>query len=231
MNTLYEFIKNSKKADLLKIAKKTCKKHKHSYLSHYSCLRDELGIKERIGILDIETDDVRDLQYGLVRAYAIKEYGENKFYMARMTSKTVKNRTYDLDLIKQFLEDVQHFDKLITYCGSLHDFPSLRTRALYWSSNGYKINFPVFQMVKHFDIYFTARSKLKLRNKRLRTVCSLLNIPSKGIFTTPTMNWDAGAGCDKALNRIMLHAKEDTISTEKVHDKLCDFTGPKNNSI
>ena len=230
MTDLHRLIKETKKADLVKFANQKCK-HNHSYLSHPNCMREELDKPQRVGILDLESNNVVDLQYGRIHAYTIKAYHEDKFYSARETSKTIKNKTYDLELVKQFVKDVKNFDKLITYCGIWHDIPALRTRMLYWESKGHKIGFPLWGEIKHHDLYFTADKALKLRNKSLRTVASLLNIPSKGIFTTPEMSWGAASGVDKDLNQIMLHSKEDTVTTELVFDKLYGFTSVKNVSI
>ena len=230
MTDLHRLIKETKKADLVKFANQKCK-HNHSYLSHPNCMRDELNKPERIGILDIESAGVRDMTYEKIHAYAIKVYHQDKYYTARETSKTIKNKTYDLELVKQFSKDIMNFDKILTYCGTWHDFPALRTRMLYWQSKGHDVSFPLFGEIKHHDLYFTCDSKLKLRNKRLWTVSQLLNIPSKGIFTTPEMSWAANAGCDKALTTIMNHAVEDTLTTERVFDKLYGFVNTKNVSI
>lgn len=229
---LHRFIKETKKADLIKLSAMTCKKHGRSLLEHPACMRDELDKPQRIGILDLESNNVIDLQYGRIHAYTIKEYHKDIYYSFRETNKTIiKDKTYDLELIKQFVKDVANFDKLITYCGTWHDIPALRTRMLYWESKGHKIGFPLWGEIKHHDLYFTADKALKLRNKSLRTVASLLNIPSKGIFTTPEMSWGAASGVDKDLATVMAHSKEDTITTELVFDKLYGFTAVKNVSI
>ena len=231
MSNLHRFIKETKKADLVKLANRTCR-HGHNFISHSACMREELNKPERIGILDLESNGVIDMQYSRIHAYTIKVYHEEKYYSARETNKTIlKTKTYDLELVKQFSKDILNFDKILTYCGSWHDFPALRTRMLYWKSKGHSVDFPIFGEIKHHDIYFAADSKLKLRNKSLRTVCSLLNIPSKAIFTTPEMAWGAASGVEKDLEQIRLHSKEDCVSTEKVYDELYKFVNVKNTSI
>lgn len=223
-NELYQIIKETKKQELLKLVRKVCV-HGHSLLAHPSCLKSELGIEERIGILDIETSGLQ-ADYGYIFSYCIKKYHEKEIVKNTVTPEEIHGGVFDKRLMVDFIKDCDKFDKFITHYGTLFDIGYLRSRAIY-----HQLDFPRFQELKHVDTYFMAKSKLKLHSNSLRSICNFFGIEAKGHPMTTRVWNNATAGNQKALDYILVHNIEDVESTEKVYDKLKDFVGPKNNSI
>jgi uncharacterized protein YprB with RNaseH-like and TPR domain len=223
-NEIYTIIKDNKKSDLLRLARQYCE-HGHSLLSHPSCLKKNLGIEDRIGVLDIESSGLQ-ADYGYIFSYCIKYLNEDKIIKNCVKSDEIKKGIFDERLINDFIKDCDKFDKFITHYGTRFDIPFLRSRALY-----YNLEFPRFQEMKHVDTYFMAKFKLKLRSNRLQTICDFFNIPAKTHPMKPRQWNCALKGDQQALDYILTHNIEDVISTEEVYKKLINFVGPKNSSI
>lgn len=227
-NELHKLLKDTKKDDLIKLSRQTCE-HGHSLITHPKCMQRFLGKEDRIGILDIETTDLK-ADYGFMFCYCIKNLGGD-IITNSIKPKELKDMSFDKRLIQEFCKDIRKFDKVVTYYGSLFDLPFLRTRAFYYMQRGIPVDFPVFQEVKQYDLYFTAKSKLKLRNRRLQTICEHLNIQAKEHPLTPDVWFKARSGDQKALDYIVTHCQEDVRSTEEVYKLFHPLVGPKNNSI
>ena len=198
--------------------------HGHTYLEHYSCYKKYHGDKERVGILDIETTDLTG-DYGYILTYCIKKYG-GETLKRFMTKDDVRRGTYDKRIMRQFIQDCKGFDRFITYYGARFDIPELRTRALYW-----KLPFPIHKSVKHTDIYFIVKFKLKLRRNSLMVACQHLGIKAKGHPLLPEIRWKAMNGDAGAIKYILTHNIEDVESTEKLYNRIKDFAPVRDNSI
>ena len=201
--------------------------HRMPYLIHYSCyLKGKcLESKEKIGFLDIETSNL-NANFGFMFSYCIKE--ENgKIISAIVTKKDLDSSTYDKRILKQFCIDVRKFDRVVTHYGTRFDLPFLRARALRWGLT----DFPGVSEIRHTDTYFMAKSKLKISSRRLQTICQFFNIKSKGHPMHLEQWLKANRGVKSALNFIMMHNKEDVVSTEQVYHKLEKFYHKNKTSI
>lgn len=147
-------------------------------------------------------------------AYCIKRHGGETVTRC-VTPAEIRARKYDKRLCQQFLEDINEFDRLVTYYGTGFDIPFLRTRCLTWG-----LGFPPMGSVFHTDLYYAVRNKLRLSGNRLQSACTQFGIPSKETPLTPAVWRDAGTGCPKALALVLAHNVEDVASTEQLWDLL-----------
>jgi uncharacterized protein YprB with RNaseH-like and TPR domain len=209
-------IANMKKTEIVERSNWRCV-HSHNGLEHPSCWDQNKGLDKKIGFVDIETSNLK-ATYGIVFSYCIKEHGGN-IIANSVTPKELKDGSYDKRLMQDFYNDAKKFDKLIGYYSSRFDIPFLRSRAVF-----HGINFPIYQEIKHTDLYFIIKHKFNLHSKRLGVVCEFFHIPSKQHSMNSHVWFRAMQGDKKALDYILLHCKEDVTSTEMLWDKVNDFS-------
>jgi len=213
-----------KKADIIRLAKWRCE-HGHSGLEHYGCWK---GNTERIGFLDIETTNL-DANFGIMLSYCIKDSDSKKIDEAVITVADIKNGTAgdeDCRVVKKCVEDLQKYDKLVTYYGVRFDMPFIRTRAV---SMG--IPFPSYGTIKHQDVYFLVRNKFKLNSNRLENACRVL-LGASDKTKIDYKHWRAAArGDKKALDYVVEHNRYDVLDLEKLYLKVCEYQKEGTNSL
>lgn len=218
-----------KKAELQIYLSGHCK-HGVLYAQHPRCFEREIlygGKSPKLGILDIEFASIGrvNADTGIMLTYYIKEYGKEKYYNNYIKQKDLKAKHKDKILVKQLLTDLKEFDVLVTYYGTGCDLPFIRTRAL---KHGY--NFIPYGFMKHIDLYYLVKHKLKLKSNSLKTACELLG--KKGKTELKLDLWiDALTGDRKALNYIYTHNKYDVKITEKLYDTIIKYQRKTNRSI
>ncbi|MEA3560101.1 MAG: ribonuclease H-like domain-containing protein, partial [Candidatus Thermoplasmatota archaeon] len=124
------------------------------------------------------------------------------------------------------IEDMKKFDTLLTYNGTNFDMPFLRTRAL-----KHNIDFPKYMDLRHKDVYFMAKSRMRLHRKSMHVVSNALGIPGK---THVEGDYWIGATHQHrrdCLEMIFEHNKLDVIVLEKVYKKLKDYVMETRRSI
>jgi len=219
-----------RKEEILWLNNHYCRHH-HTYLEHLSCYEKESPknspIEERIGILDIETTGLT-ATYGRMISYCIKEKGKKKIYGRTTTKKETLDGTFDKKLLQEMVKDLHNFDRIITYYGGdFHfDLPFVRTRCL-----KYDLVFPVYGEIKGFDLYGLIKKKFRFHSNRLAVVAPFFGIKAKGHPMTPEVWDDALIGKEWALKWVFVHNKEDVETTEKLYDKVINFSNRSNVSI
>ena len=202
-----------------------CKAHGHKYCSHFNCFLREQNLKPRIGFLDIESQGSLDAIWGLVVTFSIKPQGKKPILRKIKSAEILNKKIQDRNLVQQFIEDVQNYDVLAVYYGcdkpGRHDMPFLRARAEKWGFKG----FPKQGEKKIIDLYDIVKKYFKYPRgrRRMGIVCDNLGIPSKQTPMEPDVWRAAGAGNQKAINRIGQHNIEDVISTEMLWDRIIDY--------
>lgn len=216
---------NMKKAELQLFLTGRCK-HSHTYVEHPKCYDKEIGDNPRIGVFDIETTWGFNADYGFMLCYVLKEYHRKKTYSACITKKDILSFDYDKRIVRQLVDDMKRFDVLVTYNGSRFDIPYSRTRAL-----KHGLDYPKYGYVKHVDLYYVVKYKLKLGHNRLEDACAIFGIPGKNhvhMFT-----WlKASQGDKKSLGYVFNHCQRDVQRcTERLYDAIIDYSRKSNRSI
>jgi uncharacterized protein YprB with RNaseH-like and TPR domain len=199
--------------------------HRHNGIEHPNCyIRYKEKSGGRIGYLDIESSNL-DADFGVMYSWAIKTKGSNEILTDRMTRKDALSYRYDRELVRSLTDAISTYDIIYTYYGSRFDIPYIRTRAMF-----YREAFPLNNSVTHVDLWFAARSKMKLHSNRLANVTSFLGIEGK----TPidSKYWvQALSGNDTALRYIQKHNIADVKILEKFHERIEPYMGVRNTSI
>lgn len=188
---------------------------------------EKIIANKRVGYLDIETDNL-NADVGVMLSYYIKTRGKEEYFCDCITAKDLKAKdkfTIDKRIIQKLIDDMKKFDIIVTYYGTGFDIPFIRARAL-----KHNLNFPEYGAYTHIDLYYIARSKLKITRKSLDNVCRLLGIKGK-THVDMSVWFNARYGDVKSLKYIMDHNKWDVVILESAHKKLEKFTAGLRRSI
>jgi len=170
---------------------------------------------EKIGFIDIENFSFNfKADEGIIISYCIKEM-DGELIANVIKPKEIEKNIYDKRLVKDLLNDIKKFDRIIGYYAKRFDIPFIRSRALY-----YGLRFPPYGSHFFNDVYYLVKYKFQLHANKLRTACEFLGIPSKEHSFKPEMWLKALKGNERALKYILEHNKEDVISLEALWKKI-----------
>jgi len=203
---------NMSKKDLIVFTTKTCK-HGHKYCEHPACFIKEQGKDLKIGYLDIETTGF-EANYHCILTYCIKTRNKNEYCEGQITREEMLSGKFDKNVTKKLVKDMLKYDILITYYGTKFDVPFIRSRAL-----KHGIEFPVFGIVKHKDLYYMVKRLLKLNRSSLDVATNFLGIKGKN-HVLGDIWMKARLGDTKSLKYVAKHNRLDCQITEKLHKKL-----------
>ena len=164
------------------------------------------------GYLDIEASQL-NASFGHMLTWALKLRG------GEILSDFIKIRslTEEKRIVKSLIRAMGKVDEVVTYYGTRFDLPFIRTRALY-----HGLIFPEYMAASHLDLYYVARSRLRMHSNRLGTVADFLG--AKGKTNLKPEVWVAASfGDKKAIRYILNHNIADVTILEKVHEKLEPF--------
>ena len=179
---------------------------------------------ERAIILDIETTDF-SADIGIMLSWAIKTVG-GKVISDVITREELFNGQLDRRICRSLVAELEKSDAVITYFGTGFDNVFIRTRCLILG-----IDFPSYGTIYHYDVYYTAKSKLKLHSKRLDSVARALGCESQKSPVDISVWQKARWGDKNALGYILEHNERDVYVLEEVYTKLRDFVKVTKKSI
>ena len=207
-------IRTLKKDDLVRYSTEFCR-HRHSFISHPNCFNDETD-NGRLGFLDIEASNLK-ANFGIILSYCIKDEKSKTIFGRHITKEEIQGvkKTYDKEILKDCIEDLRKFKRIVTYFGTGYDCPFLFTRSLKWG-----LDYPLYGDIKHFDLYYLAKSKLNLHRKSLEVVTKWLDIEGKN-----HVDWEHWQDAvfrqeKRSLNYIFDHNKRDVIILQKAYERL-----------
>jgi len=178
----------------------------------------------RIAPFDIEASDLDANAGGYLLSWAVL-MPDGSIAWDVITKKEIFNETLDRRLVKTCIDAILKVDVLVTYYGTGFDIPFLRARALYWG-----IPFPAYGQLQHIDLFFAARSLLKLSNKRMGTVTAFLGMTEKDHYDVAVWN-SARLGNKEALEHIVQHNISDVEITRDLLIALGPYRRWTRNSI
>lgn len=215
-------IKTLTKAQIEWLGTHRCR-HRVTYLEHYNCFlieKPESPLKENIGFFDIETTG-RSSEFSFILSYAIKVADEDTILGRTVTPKEVESQLLDKNLIKEMIDDLKKFQRIVVHWGSdrKFDLPFSRTRALI---HGFE--FPLYREIFVVDTWKILKYKFAFSYNRLGWVCEQLGIPAKEHPLKPIIHQRASLGDKEALEYVWIHNVEDVISLEKLYNKIKDYS-------
>ena len=221
------------KKELVWLHRNKCK-HSHRYLDHWTCYENEvlkgrdfkpgkerLPIYIRDGFFDIESTSLK-ANFGIMLCYCIKDGDSDKIY-ERVVNKKELDECLDREVVRQCVEDIQKFGRVITFYGSRFDLPFLRSRAVYWN-----IPFPKYQDICQTDVYYIVRNRFKLNRNSLESACNFL-LPEevqkkheKTHYGRDHWLW-AMQGKKESLDYIIEHCRHDVLMLEDLYYVVEDY--------
>ncbi len=190
--------------------------HGQNGIKHRSCYVKNLIPKDKkVGFLDIETTNL-DANFGMMLCWAIKPLNKQTVYYV-ISKKDFDSGQYDKEITKKLIKEIEKYDVIVTYYGTKFDIPYARTRAL-----NHNINFPLPRTIRHIDVYYLAKNKLKLNSNRLATVSEFLKVGGKTKLDN-TMWVRASIGHKKSLEYVLEHNIKDVEVLERTYLKLLPF--------
>lgn len=213
-----------KKRQIEWLANNKCK-HRHPYLNHYECYLRDNPEQERIGFFDIETTHLKS-NFGVVLSYAICD--SNRDVIGEyITRKDILNfAVRDRNILKRLIEDLQGFDKLVTYYGTRFDLPFVRTRALI-----HGLPFPKYAGKRHKDLYYTIRNRFSLHSNRLEVACQTLLGRTHKTHMIPMVWQKASVGDKEALRYVWEHNVADVVDLRDLYYATIEYGFPGDRSI
>lgn len=166
------------------------------------------------GFFDIESSNL-SASIGMHLCACIKPKGIKEVLTASILD-TPKEYLDDHVMAVQLRDWLEQFDYVVTFYGTRFDIPYLNTRLIMYGER------PINQL-RHIDLYYTARTHLRLHSNRLEVVAqTVLGRSSKTHIVGPI--WiRAVQGDPKAMSYIVDHCEIDVVELEKAFDRLRGF--------
>jgi len=206
------------KKEICELADYRCK-HGHNGLSHYNCYRNEQGLEEKVGFLDIECSNLK-ANFGVMLSWCIKPAGSKKKDILQdvASREDLTGKGMDKRIVQSCVDAMEGFDRIVGHYSSRFDVPFIRTRALM-----HGIPFPKYGQIKHTDTWRMAKQLLCLHSNRQDVVAEAL----QGKTVKTRINSDywikALQGDEKALAYVLDHNIKDVIDLEKNYNKMEEF--------
>lgn len=170
--------------------------------------------EEKLAFLDIEASGL-DANFGYMLSWVLKPRGEDPIFDI-ITKKEIMNGTDVLDkrIVRSLLKKLDGVDIVCGYYSTRYDIPYIRTRAMV-----HGLQFPHYGTLKHYDLYYTVRNKLKLHRNRQEVACDVLGIQGKDHVEMGT--WQkAKLGDADALLEVLDHNVRDVVTLEQLFEKM-----------
>ncbi len=203
-----------------------CKKHGVPYLLHYgTCYLEEHPEMNRIGHFDLECSDL-SADYSIILSYAILDDDGETLYGRKITKEELYSKDLDKHIVEDCIKDLLRFNIITTFFGTRFDFPLLRTRALM-----NKVPFPIYGTLKHIDMFYVGKSKLKTRRKSLERVCRAVLGTTRKTEIMPHTIPRCVQGNKEELDKLFLHNIYDVQDLRDLYHALIDYRYPNLKSI
>lgn len=170
--------------------------------------------RSRIGFFDIETTNL-DASIGMMICACVKDRnGDTKTFVA---DRSGRDQTLnDREIAVAMRDYIEGFDYIVTYYGTRFDVPFLNTRLLVHGER------PINQ-IRHIDLYFTAKFKMKNHSNKLAVVCETLFGTSDKTRVVGPLWVEAIGGGKEARDYIVEHCQVDVNVLEQAFESLRGF--------
>ena len=169
--------------------------------------------KSSFGFFDLETTNL-DASIGMILCACLKTRGGDT--ITYVTGKDKDGMLDDKQLCIELRDDLEKFDYVSGYYSTKFDVPYLNTRLII---NGER---PINQL-RHIDVYYTARFKLKLHSNRLQVVAETLFDKSQKTRVVGPIWTRAAQGSKKDMQYIISHCIADVAELEDIFNTLVGF--------
>ena len=179
----------------------------------------------KVGVVDIETTDF-NADIGVMLSWAVKTLGEDEVRSDIITKAELFDGTLDRRICSTLVQELRAHDAIVTYFGTGFDNVFIRTRCLILG-----IPFFDYGSIANYDVYYTAKSKLKLHSKRLDSVARALGCETQKTPVDISVWQRARWGDKTSLDYVLQHNENDVLVLEEVYHKLRPFVKVQRKSI
>ncbi len=176
----------------------------------------------KVGVFDLETSNL-NADYGIILCGVFLDVNGDKPIVLRWDKmeEFKKDKASDRELCLKIKDVIESFDIVIGYNSSRFDFNFLKARLL-------KHGLDILSPVKHIDLYYTVKYKLKLHDAKLDSVAKFLGTKYQKTDVIGEMWVKAlvGAGTKNgkvAMDYIVEHCIYDVFVLKEVFLKLKDM--------
>lgn len=172
----------------------------------------------RIGFFDVEASNLK-ANVGFMLSWAILD---NEGNMASDIVTPEECRDWDqLDyrISSTLAEELPNYDMVVGWYSTRYDVPTIRTRFEWWGIENPLEHGDLY----HYDMYYTARSKLNLHSNRLEAVANFYGIEMEYKNFDLYLWKRAAMGYQSDLKYILEHNIEDVEVTAQIYEKLKRF--------
>jgi uncharacterized protein YprB with RNaseH-like and TPR domain len=168
-------------------------------------------ILSKILTYDIECSDLMG-DWGTLICVGYKWIGDKTPTVLSILDYPGKDVLDDSNLVKAFYNVISEADMVITFFGKGFDQP--------WMNHKYlENNLPALPNFPHADLFFTAKSLVKVSRKSLDNLVTLYSLGKK--YNVSRRNWRlAKAGVPEGIREVMKHCYVDVNLTEKLYFKF-----------
>jgi hypothetical protein len=174
-------------------------------------------MKPKILVFDSESSNLVG-DYGRILCIGYKWLGEKdvKIITIRKSPVFKQDPTNDKYVVEEFAKVFSQAHMVIGWFSRFHDVPLIDTRLMAYS-------LPPLPPVPHWDGWFTAKKKMKLRSNRLASVSTFMNLSEKTPLTAEA--WvKAPTGHIQSLKYVEDHCIADVVVTEQAYERMKAFS-------
>ena len=208
---------------------------KHNGLEHPRCYDRLQKIEgERIGFLDIETEDLK-ADFGIMFCWCVLDAKTDKIISDIITPDDIKKySSHDRDkmpkedtrILKSLIDTLQNYDRLVGHYSSRFDLQFSRTRSIICD-----VPFPHFGEIYQSDTWMILKHKFKLsRNSQENATRKLLGATRKDHLSLSIKH-----GCLRgekwALDSSLEHCKKDVLDLRDLYNTINPYAKKTNTSI
>lgn len=170
-------------------------------------------MKPKILVFDSESSNLVG-DYGRILCISYKWLGERKVHTITIRNSPVfkSDPTNDKYVVQEFSKVFSQAHMVIGWFSRFHDVPLIDTRLM-----AYKL--PPLPPVPHWDGWFTAKKKMKMRSNRLASASAFLGLSDKTALKAEA--WvKAPTGHVQSLKYVEEHCVADIIVTEQAYNRM-----------
>lgn len=167
---------------------------------------------KKIVMFDLETTNL-EASIGFILCGCTKERNEE---VKTFTARAADGFLDDREICLAMRDELEQADYVCTYYGSRFDLPFINTRLIVHGER------PVAK-IRHIDLYYTARFKLKLHSNKLAVVAETLFGESDKTRVLGPIWTRAMMGDSEAIKYIEEHCQIDVIVLQNVFERLRGF--------
>ena len=192
------------------------------------------GRKERIGFLDIETEDLSG-EYGVIFCWCILDNDSGHIYEDAITLKDIskyksrhrdKQPKEDKRVIKSLVDRMCQYDRLIGHYQCKFDLPFIRTRAVICG-----VDFPIYGEIFQSDTWLGLKHKFKLRRNSLENATRNLCGETRKDHLSLAIKHGCLRGEKWAIKDTLVHCRKDVLDTRDLWNKIHMYSRKTNASI